>query len=118
MNFLSKMMTSLLASSSSDSAWSGELNQTLKDAFGVVTKVINIVMPILLSLVLVAGLIYAITLGVKYSKAEETQDKENAKQALINCVVGFVITLVLIAVIYIVLANIEPIYVAITGLGK
>ena len=116
MNFLSRMMTSLLASS--DSAWRGELSQTLKDAFNVVTRIINIVMPILLSLVLVAGLIYAITLGVKYSKAEETQDKENAKQALINCVVGFVITLVLIAIIYVVLRNIEPIYRAITGLGK
>ncbi|MEG1582176.1 MAG: hypothetical protein RR334_03380, partial [Clostridia bacterium] len=93
-----------------DSSATGGLSGTINEVFNTIKNVVNIVMPILLSVILVFGLIYSIILGVKYSKAEDTGARDEAKKALINCILGFVITLVLIAVIYIVLANIQTIY--------
>ena len=55
----------------------------------------NLLVP-LLSLVGAGGTLYCVLLGVKYAKAEEPQDREKAKGALKNAIVGFVLIFVLI----------------------
>ena len=49
----------------------------------------------LLGLVGAVGSLYCIVLGVKFAKAEEPQDREKAKGALKNAIVGFVLIFVL-----------------------
>ncbi|MBQ3578881.1 MAG: hypothetical protein II974_09505 [Firmicutes bacterium] len=50
----------------------------------------------LLGLVGAAGSVYCVILGVKYAKAEEPQDREKAKGALKNALIGFLLIFVLI----------------------
>ena len=47
-----------------------------------------------------AGMLYCVILGVKYAKAEEPQDREKAKGALKNAVIGFVLIFILILALY------------------
>lgn len=42
------------------------------------------------------GIIYCILLGVKLAKAEEPQDREKAKGALKNAIIGFILIFILI----------------------
>lgn len=49
-----------------------------------------------IGLVAAVGIIYCILLGVKLAKAEEPQDREKAKGALKNAIIGFVLIFVLI----------------------
>lgn len=42
------------------------------------------------------GALYCVVLGVKYAKAEEPQEREKAKGALKNAVIGFILIFVLI----------------------
>ena len=58
----------------------------------------NILWP-LIALVGAAGAIYCVVLGVKYAKAEEPQDREKAKGALKNAIIGFGLIFVLLVVL-------------------
>lgn len=69
-------------------------------------EIANVVKPIVdlintfagpvIGLVTALGVIYCILLGVKLAKAEEPQDREKAKGALKNAIIGFVLIFVLI----------------------
>ncbi len=59
-------------------------------------SLINSLLIPLLSLVSAGGTLYCVILGVKYAKAEEPQDRERAKGALKNAIIGFVLIFVLI----------------------
>ncbi len=61
-----------------------------------VFEIINVVVPILLTLVGTVGSIWCIVLGVKFAKAEDPQEHEKAKKALINAIIGFVMIFVLL----------------------
>ena len=50
----------------------------------------------LLGIVGAAGAIYCVFLGVKYARAEEPQEREKAKGALKNAIIGFVLIFVLL----------------------
>lgn len=50
----------------------------------------------LLAVVSALGALYCVILGVKYAKADEPQEREKAKGALKNAVIGFVLIFVLI----------------------
>ena len=65
----------------------------------VVTPVVNLLNAILgpmLAIVGAVGALYCVILGVKFAKAEEPQDREKAKGALKNAIIGFVLIFVLI----------------------
>ncbi len=65
----------------------------------VVAPIVNLLRAILkpmLAIVGAAGALYCVVLGVKYAKAEEPQDREKAKGALKNAIIGFVLIFVLI----------------------
>lgn len=74
-----------------------------KTAYNQFIGIFNTVMPILIAVVLAFGLIYSIILGVQFAKAEDTDQRDKAKQRLINVVIGVVVAAVLMAVIYAVL---------------
>jgi heme O synthase-like polyprenyltransferase len=58
--------------------------------------VLGVVIPVLLGVVGSLGAIWVIFLGVKYSKAEDPQEHEKARNSLKNAIIGFVIIFVLL----------------------
>jgi threonine/homoserine/homoserine lactone efflux protein len=66
------------------------------DIAAPIVSLLNSLMEPLLLIVGALGSLYCVVLGVKYAKAEEPQDREKAKGALKNAVVGFVLIFVLI----------------------
>ena len=61
-----------------------------------IVSLLNSPLEPLLLIVGALGSLYCVILGVKYAKAEEPQDREKAKGALKNAVVGFILIFVLI----------------------
>lgn len=61
-----------------------------------IVSLLNSVMGPLLAIVGAVGALYCVILGVKYAKADEPQDREKAKGALKNAIIGFVLIFVLI----------------------
>ena len=61
-----------------------------------IIQLIESIFPWALGIVIAAGSIFSIILGVKFAKAEEPQDREKAKQHLKNAIIGFVLIFVLI----------------------
>ena len=84
------------------------ISSLVNTAYDKFKNIINIVLPVALGVVLLVGTVYAIILGVRYSKAEDADKREEAKKHLVGAIVGFLITLVLIAVVYAVLAIFLP----------
>ena len=66
------------------------------DIAAPIVALLNSLMEPLLMIVGALGSLYCVVLGVKFAKAEEPQDREKAKGALKNAVVGFVLIFVLI----------------------
>ena len=60
--------------------------------------------PILI-LVGTAGSIYAIILGVNFSKAESADKREEAKKRFINAIIGVVVTIILLILVKLFTAN-------------
>lgn len=84
-------------------AASAEEESIAKDAFSRMTGIVNIILPVLMSVILVLAMFYGITLGVKYAKAEEEEDKKKARGALINVIVGALIAILFVGIIQIIL---------------
>ena len=75
----------------------------------ILDAVMKLVNPILI-VVAVAGIIYAIWVGIKFVKADEKNEREEAKQKLIMVIVGVVVTVLLIALFYFLAYNITTIF--------
>ena len=69
-----------------------DLSSVTSPIIGLINSVLNVLIP----LVAAAGALYCILLGVKFSKAEEPQDREKAKTHLKNAIIGYVLIFVLI----------------------
>ena len=69
--------------------------------FGNFVGIVKIIFPIFIGVVLVFGLFYGIKLGVKYSKAENEEDKKKAKSNLIRVIIGCGIAIVVSTIIMI-----------------
>ena len=65
----------------------------------LVNAVLSVINPVLI-LCAVAGIIYAIVVGVKFVKAEDKSQRDEAKQKLITVIIGVVVVCILIAVFY------------------
>ena len=61
-----------------------------------ILEVCKVLVPALLAVVGAVGAIYCILLGVKYARASEPQEHENAKKSLQPAIVGFVLIFVLL----------------------
>lgn len=69
---------------------------TLNDVTSPIIDLLKNVLNVLIPLVAAVGAIFCVSLGLKYSKAEEPQEREKAKQHLKNAIIGFVLIFVLI----------------------
>jgi len=90
----------------------GNNNPTQPTVDDVYTKVFKPVVDILDSMLLpilillgTAGSIYAIVLGVNYSKAESADKREEAKKRMINAIIGIVVTLLFLILVKLFTAN-------------
>ena len=75
------------------------LNMTTAEATKIVQPILDVcqvLVPVMLSVVGSLGMIYCILLGVKYAKSSEPQEHQNAKKALQNAIIGFVLIFVLL----------------------
>lgn len=61
-----------------------------------IVALLNSLMAPLLAIVGALGALYCVVLGVKYAKAEEPQEREKAKGALKNAVIGFALIFILV----------------------
>ena len=74
----------------------------------LINAVYTFIGPILI-LAATAGIIYAIVVGVKFIKADDKSQRDEAKAKLISVIVGIVVTIVLIALFYLLANNIYAI---------
>ena len=84
------MMSSLTAFAANDK--DADLSKVTSPIMGLLETVLNVMIP----LVGAIGAIFCVFLGIKYSRAEEPQEREKAKQHLKSAIIGFVLIFVLI----------------------
>lgn len=87
-----------------DNASETKALSALADATKPVEELVNALYGPLISIVSSVAIIYCIFLGVKLAKAEEPQEREKAKSALKNAIVGYLLIFVLILI----LKNVAP----------
>lgn len=66
-------------------------------------------LPYLLVVVAAAGSIYAVVLGIKMARAEDPAAREEAKKRIINFIIAFAVTSILILLLNLFVANFESI---------
>ena len=66
-----------------------------------VMDLIQVFVPVILTLVATVGFIWCIVLGVKFAKSTDPQEHQQAKKSLINAIIGFVLIFVLMMVLHI-----------------
>jgi len=71
----------------------------LKKVVQPILDVCKTLIPVLLAVVGAVGAIFCIVLGVKYSKADDPQEHEKAKNGLKNAIIGFVLIFVLLVML-------------------
>jgi len=65
----------------------------------LINSVYRFINPMLV-VVAVAGIVYAIVVGVKFVKADNKDERNEAKSKLISVIIGIVVTFLLIALFY------------------
>ncbi len=86
--------------------------------FAPIIKILDAMLWPVLILVGTAGSIYAIILGVNFSKAESADKREEAKKRMINAIIGLVVTMILLILLKLFTANAQTIANWINGYGK
>lgn len=80
--------------------------------WGWVYDIVNFLdsfLPYLLLVVAAAGSIYAVVLGINMARAEDASKREEAKKRIINFVIAFAVTAILILLLKLFVANFEGI---------
>ena len=85
-----------------DATWWHNTLEPIADLLG------EILVPLLIALS-TAGSVYAIVLGVAYSKAESGEKRDEAKKRLVNVLIGFVVLLVLLILLILFCKNVVSI---------
>lgn len=80
-----------------------------KRVFEPVVEILDAMLVPILILVGTAGSIYAIVLGVNFSKAESADKREEAKKRMINAIIGLVVTILLLILLKLFTANAQAI---------
>jgi len=111
MNFLTVIASKLVGMTQLMGIATDELKAKLTEAgYGFIIPILTLIDSALIPLIIVilaAGTIYAVILGVNMARADSTEKREEAKKRLINAIVGFGIIIVLLAIIYALAANID-----------
>ena len=83
------MFTMFLANNAPD------LTAVTKPVLDLLLTIFNVAIPVVGAI----GAIFCIFLGLKLAKAEEPQDRDKAKSALKNAIIGFVLIFVLVVML-------------------
>ena len=84
--------------------WSGApawVQNILKPIFSI----LEWLLPVIMIVLGIAGIVFAIVLGVNYAKAENAEQKDEAKKRLIGAVVGILITIIALVLIFVFIKN-------------
>lgn len=81
------------------------LNDFYASVFKPVVDILDAMLVPILILIGTAGSIYAIILGVNFSKAESSDKREEAKKRMINAIIGLVVTILLLILLKLFTAN-------------
>jgi len=71
-----------------------------ENALGPIYDALSLIGPYAISILLVCGLIYAIIIGVKFAKTEDSGERGKLQKALINGIVGFIVIIALVIILY------------------
>ena len=63
-------------------------DDAVKKAYAAFKSTMGTVLPIIISVVLLVGMFFGISLGIKFAKAEDTDARDKAKGQLINLAIG------------------------------
>ena len=85
-------MSSLTAFADNSDVSTPDLEKVTAPIIGILETVLNVMIPV----VAAVGAIFCVFLGIKYSRAEELQEREKAKSHLKAAIIGFVLVFVLI----------------------
>ena len=78
----------------------GKITSTIvNSAYRTFIDIMNIVLPAVIGILLALAIILGIKVGIAFAKAEDEEGKKKAKTQLINVLLGFLIAIVLTAVI-------------------
>ena len=86
----------------------GKVSTSYKGIVPILNLIDSALIPILIVLV-AAGTIYSVILGVNMARADSSEKREEAKKRLINFLIGIVIVIVLIAIMYVLAAQLPNI---------
>ena len=64
-----------------------------------IMELIQVFLPVILTLVATIGFIWCIVFGVKFAKSTDPQEHQQAKKSLINAIIGFALIFVLMLVL-------------------
>lgn len=94
-SFMASPTATALASSTTTQKKEEKENVFMQVAKPIVELIDNLFAPAM-AIVVAAGTLYCVILGVKFAKAEEPQEHEKAKNHLKNAIIGFVLIFVLV----------------------
>ena len=86
---------------------------SFKGVVMTIANFINAMLTPILILVVSAGTIYAVVLGVNFARAETSDKREEAKKRLINAIIGIVIIFILLLLLKILCAYMDDIIAAV-----
>lgn len=89
------MLEVFASSSSKANNPDADLDTVTEPIIGLVNQVLNVLIP----LVAAVGGVFCVSLGLKYAKAEEPQEREKAKQHLKSAIIGFSLIFILVVVL-------------------
>ena len=102
-NLMFRLATSLMSGSTNYN----DPSSVLGAAYTKFKEIMGTVMPILIGVVLLVGMFFGISLGIKFAKAEDSDARDKAKGQLINLCIGVgVAAVILIIVMVLVNANV------------
>ena len=67
-------------------------------------------LPLIMILIGVAGVIYIIIVGVKFAKAENADEKDQAKKKLINIAIALIVIIVALILVFVFIKNANTIF--------
>ena len=77
----------------------------LKEAYYTFKNVMGTVLPIVIAVVLLVGMFFGISLGIKFAKAEDTDARDKAKGQLINLAIGVGVAAVILIIVNVLVTN-------------
>lgn len=75
-------------------------SDALTTAYDKFKSIVGTILPIVIAVVLLLGMFYGISLGIKFAKAEDTDARDKAKGQLINLAIGIGVAAVILIVAY------------------